>query len=91
MFLFLNVKNCFYEFEHINDVICAKFSNSVIDANNILLKIIKTQMIYEFCKSVTLILLCIQFDKYNNSMCKKKFFKIFQKIIFVSKNQYLFY
>ena len=89
--LFLKIRNDFLNVETIDDLICAKFSNSALNTDENLRQIIQLQMIHEFCDLILFIVFCILRAKNQIEKCLKRFFKSFQFVIIVKNNEYSFY
>ena len=89
--LFLKIQNDFLNVETIDNLICAKFSNSALNIDENLRQIIQSQMIHKFCNSTLFIVFCMLRTKNEFEKCLKRFFKSFQSVTIVKNNEYSFY
>ena len=90
-FLFLKNRNNFLDVVVIDDIMCVKLSDLVLNSNDILRQIIQSQMIYDFCDFVLSITFCMIRESEIVVKYSKKYSRIFQEKIIVKKNDYFIY
>ncbi len=88
LLMFLRSKNRFLISKRIDDIVCAKLSNSVLNRDEVLRDIIQKQMIHEFCEVANFFEICMIRTAIDNHICFKHYSRSFLKFIVVEKNEY---
>jgi hypothetical protein len=88
LLIFLRSKNRFLISKRINDIICAKLSNSFLNRDEVLRYIIQKQMIYESCEIANFFEICMIRTAIDNHICFKHYSQSFLKFIVLEKNKY---
>ncbi len=88
----MNKENNFLSYYCVNNLICAKLLDLILNVNNILQTIIKNQIIYNSCNFLNSNISCIYDNKRDsNKVYNKNFLKNFQKETKINVNNYSLY
>jgi hypothetical protein len=88
LLMFLRSKNRFLISKRIDDIVCAKLSNFVLNRDEILRDIIQKQMIHESCEIANFFELCMIRIAIDNHIYFKHYSRSFLKFIVIEKNEY---
>jgi hypothetical protein len=88
LLIFLRSKNRFLILKRIDDIVCAKLSNSVLNFDEIFRDIIQEQMIHKSCEVANFFEICMIRIAIDNHICFKHYSRSFLKFIVVKKNEY---
>ncbi len=88
LLMFLRSKNRFLTSKWIDNVVCAKLSNFVLNFDEILRNIIQEYMIHEFCEIANSFEICMIRIAIDNNISFKHYSYSFLKFTIIEKNEY---
>ncbi len=88
LLMFLRSKDRFLISKRIDDIVCAKLSNFILNRDEVLRNIIQKQMTHESCEVANFFEICMIRTAIDNHICFKHYSRSFLKFIVVEKNEY---